>query len=225
MKPPSRIQAAPLAMTVAYGALLFLCAGTVRWPVAWVYLAVMTCVLAVATSVMGRHPDLMAERRRPPADAKRWDRPLVAIIGVAGPLVLVVTCGLDRRFGWSPAVAGWWHVVGLALVAAGGMLTNSAVAANRFFSALIRIQRDRGHQVVDVGPYRVVRHPGYLGSLIYMPGAALALGSLRGLAVTAVVSAVVILRTGLEDRTLRAELDGYQAYARRVRYRLVPGVW
>ncbi len=212
-------------MTAGYGAALFLCAGTARWPVAWAYLAVMTATLARTTALLRRYPDLIAERRKPPADAKRWDKPLVVVIGVIGPIALVVVCGLDRRFHWSPPLSGWWQAAGLLLVASGATLTNWALSANRFFSALVRIQRDRGHHVVDSGPYRIVRHPGYIGSIVHMPGAALALGSLWGLLLVTCVDGVVIVRTGLEDRTLRAELEGYAEYSRRVRYRLLPGIW
>jgi protein-S-isoprenylcysteine O-methyltransferase Ste14 len=225
MKRPVDISASPVLMTVSYGALLFLCAGTLRWLAAWAYLAVVTVVLALAVVLMKRNPELMAERRHPPADAKRWDRPLVLLIGALGPVALVVTCGLDRRFGWSPAIPAWWKAAGLALAGAGGMLTNWAIATNRFFSALVRIQRDRGHRVVDRGPYRLVRHPGYLGSVAYMAGAAAALGSLWGLLVAGLVTGAIVGRTALEDRTLRKELDGYEAYAQRVGYRLVPGIW
>ncbi len=214
-----------VAGTAIYGLVLFLCAGTVAWPAAWVYLGVMMAVFAGYTAVISRHPDLIAERRKPPADAKRWDRPLVALISAIGPAALLLACGLDRRFHWSPPMARAWNVTGVLLVVLGGSLTNWAVASNRFFSAVVRIQRDRGHHVVDAGPYGLIRHPGYLGSLIYMPGAALALGSWWALAVVAAISAVFIVRTELEDRTLCAELEGYAEYAGRVRYRLLPGVW
>jgi protein-S-isoprenylcysteine O-methyltransferase Ste14 len=213
------------AATAAYGLVLFACAGTIAWPAAWVYLGLMTAVFAGYMAVISRHPDLISERRKPPADAKRWDRPFVTLIGAVGPAVLLLVCGFDRRLGWSPAMPPAWNVIGLLLVVAGGCLSNWAVAANRFFSAVVRIQRDRGHHVVDSGPYRLVRHPGYVGSLIHMPGLALALGSWWALAVVGAISALVVVRTALEDRTLRTELEGYAEYARRVRYRLLPGVW
>jgi protein-S-isoprenylcysteine O-methyltransferase Ste14 len=213
------------AMTAVSALLLFGCAGTVRWPEAWVYFVELTAVMVVYLVIVRRFPDLVAERTRPPADSKSWDKPLAAIVALVGPFGLLVLSGLDRRFGWSGSFDQWLVGLGLLLVPLGGMISNLAVASNRFFSALVRIQRDRGHRVVDTGPYAVIRHPGYLGSLIYMPGAALALGSWWALALVAGVSAVLVYRTALEDRTLQVELDGYADYARRVRYRLVPGIW
>ncbi len=212
-------------MTVVYGLSLFACAGTVAWPAAWAYLGLMTVMLAGYVVIVSRHPDLVAERRKPPADAKGWDKPLVAIVGVVGPLALLLACGLDRRFHWSPTMSVVWKAAGLLLVGFGSALSNWAVATNRFFSAVIRIQRDRGQHVVDTGPYRPIRHPGYLASMVHMPGVALALGSWWALVVAAAVGVVVIARTALEDRTLRTELEGYADYAGRVRYRLVPGIW
>jgi protein-S-isoprenylcysteine O-methyltransferase Ste14 len=220
------IAALRLAATmVVYAVVLFGCAGTAAWPAAWVYLAVMTVIMAAYSVVLWKVPDLVAERSKPPKDAKAWDKPLVAVIGVVGPFALVLVAGLDHRYGWSAAMPAVWQAAGRALVVVGGTITHRAVAANRFFSAVIRIQRDRGHRVVDTGPYRFVRHPGYLGSLIHMPGSALVLGSWWALLLVAIVEAVMVVRTALEDRTLLAELDGYAGYAARVKYRLVPGVW
>ncbi len=213
-------------VTVVYCALLFLLAGTIRWPAAWAYLAIVTVSLVVYSAILVKlHPDLIDERSRPPADAKKWDKPFVAIVGGLGPLALLVVCGLDRRFGWTAPLPPWLTFAGFLFIVAGHMLTNCAVAANRFFSAFVRIQRDRGHQVIESGPYRLVRHPGYLGSILHMFGTGFVLGSLRALDVAAVLSLVLAARTWLEDRTLRSELDGYAAYAGRVRFRLLPGIW
>jgi protein-S-isoprenylcysteine O-methyltransferase Ste14 len=212
--------------TVMFGGLLFLTGGTLAWPEAWAYLALVTAVLVVYTVIVTRlHPDLIQERTHPPADAKKWDKSFVAVVGAFGPLALLVVSGLDHRFAWSGSLPRWLSVVGLFLVACGGALSNYAVAANRFFSAFVRIQRDRGHRVVDSGPYRAVRHPGYLGSILHMFGTGLALGSLWAVGVAALLSLVLAARTALEDRTLRAELEGYAEYTTRVRYRLVPGIW
>lgn len=212
--------------TIAVGAILFVAAGTVAWPTAWVYLAIVVAALAVySTIVLRRHPDLIQERRHPPADAKRWDKPFVAILGGTGPIILLIVCGLDRRFGWSAPAPWWLAPLGLLLVAAAGSLSAWAVASNRFFSAVVRIQRDRGHRVVDSGPYRFVRHPSYVGSVLHLVGTTLALWSWPGLAVALAQAALFVVRTSLEDSTLQAELEGYAEYARRVRWRLVPGLW
>lgn len=214
------------AWTAASAALLFAAAGTLAWPAAWAFLGIVTIITsAYAVIVVRLHPALIQERLRPPADAKRWDRPLVAIVAVFGPMVLLALCGLDRRFGWSGAPPVVAQAAGLIVVAAGGALTNWAVAANPYFSGLVRIQRDRGHRVVDAGPYRFVRHPGYSGSMAYMIGVTIALGSFVALAAAAVLCAVTLVRTALEDRTLRGELEGYTDYAGRVRFRIMPGVW
>jgi protein-S-isoprenylcysteine O-methyltransferase Ste14 len=215
-----------IAWTAASAALLFSAAGTVAWPAAWLYLAVVTLGMVVyAVIVVRLHPDLIDERMHPPADAKRWDRPFVAVVGVLGPIVLLAVSGFDRRFQWSEPTPVWAQAGGFVALAAGMAWTNWAVAANRFFSGLVRIQRDRGHHVVDTGPYRFVRHPGYAGSMVYMIGVTFALGSYVALVAAAVLCAVLVVRTALEDRTLKAELDGYADYAGRVRFRLVPGVW
>jgi protein-S-isoprenylcysteine O-methyltransferase Ste14 len=211
---------------VAFGALLFVLAGTVSWPAGWVYLALNLAILAAYTVIVWRvHPELVDERRKPPADAKPWDKPFVAVVAGLGPIALVATCGLDRRFGWSAQMPGPLGAAGFLLMAGGGALSNWAVFHNRFFSAVVRIQRDRGHRVVDAGPYGVLRHPGYVGSILHMTGSSLLLGSWWALLVAFVLSVVIAARTGREDRTLRAELDGYEDYAAHVRYRLVPWVW
>lgn len=214
---------APLVIGCGF---LFLLAGTVNWPAAWGYVAVISLIMVTYATIIARlHPDLADERTRPPADAKAWDKPLAAIVALGGPLSLIILSGLDRRFHWSPPMPAWAQVTGLAIAFIGGMFGNAAVAANRFFSALIRIQHDRGHHVIDRGPYTIVRHPGYSGSILYMTGMAVALGSRPAIVATALVIAVLVFRTSREDQTLQAELEGYVAYTHRVRYRLFPGLW
>jgi protein-S-isoprenylcysteine O-methyltransferase Ste14 len=212
--------------TAAFAALLFAAAGSAAWPAAWAYLVTITAVMIVYGVIITRlHPELIDERRNPPADAKSWDRPFVVIVGMVGPVVFLLLAGLDHRFRWSAPTPAWAQAAGILAVAAGGMLTNYAVAANRFFSSVVRIQRDRGHQVIDAGPYRYIRHPGYAGSMVNMVGVSFALGSRVALAAAVVFCLVLAVRTTLEDRTLRAELDGYAEYTKKVRFRLVPGVW
>lgn len=209
---------------------LLACGGDIRWWQAWVF-----SVLLVAAGVGGRiwaewrHPGLMAERERTrslkTADVKAWDKVLAPLMALSLSFPLVIVAGLDHRFGWSPVFPTWLNVIGILLVASGYAFGAWALVENRFFSTMVRIQTDRGHVVCDSGPYRMVRHPGYAGSLLPLPGIVLTLGSAWTLIPAAVALVVAVIRTALEDRTLQEELPGYREYTNRVRHRLLPGVY
>ena len=172
-------------------------------------------------------PELLRERARfdEAKDAKSWDRPLVLLVSILLPLAGLIIAGLDDRLGWSSELPLWLQIVALILVALGTLVGTWAMAVNRFFSAVVRIQKDRGHTVVTGGPYRFVRHPAYIGGLVVAFASAVALESLWALIPAGLTALLYILRTALEDKTLQEELPGYKEYAQRVRYRLLPGVW
>jgi protein-S-isoprenylcysteine O-methyltransferase Ste14 len=138
---------------------------------------------------------------------------------------LVIVAGLDHRFGWSPAFPVWLNVLGLILIALGYGFAVWALVENRFFYSVVCIQMDRGHEVCDSGPYRIVRHPGYAGNILPLPGIVLALSSVWTIIPAVAALIIAIIRTALEDRTLQEELPGYRDYAQQVRYRLIPGVY
>ncbi len=144
-------------------------------------------------------------------------------VSVSFPLVIVA--GLDHRFGWSQGFPGALSILGFLMIALGYALASWALAENRFFSSVVRIQMDRGHEVCDSGPYRIVRHPGYAGNILPLPGIALALGSEWTFIPAAGAVIIAVIRTALEDRALQEELPGYREYAQRVRYRLVPWIY
>ncbi|MBN2345797.1 MAG: isoprenylcysteine carboxylmethyltransferase family protein, partial [Candidatus Aminicenantes bacterium] len=176
---------------------------------------------------MKRHdPGLLRERIESGSkpDTKKWDNRLMAAYTLL-MLVLIAVCGLDRvRWQWSrvpPAV----EIAAFILFAFPVFLFYRVMRHNRFLSERVRIQSDRGHRVCSTGPYARVRHPMYLAIILFFLLLPLALGSFYGLVPAVLVAALIILRTVLEDRTLRRELDGYEEYARRVRFRLVPGLW
>jgi protein-S-isoprenylcysteine O-methyltransferase Ste14 len=168
-------------------------------------------------------PDLRRERVRPgPGGKDRWFR-LLALPPILGHLVVA---GLDvGRFGWSGPLPVSLHAAGLAGYVAGLGLAVWAVTTNRYFSPVVRIQAERGHRLVTRGPYRFVRHPGYVGALTAMVCGGVALGSWWSLLPLVPIAWLYLRRTAMEDRMLRGELDGYAGYAERVRYRLVPGLW
>lgn len=207
---------------VLFAISLFLTSGRLDWASAWVYLGLYVGMIIATGLVIER--DLVAERSRIGKGTKDWDRVLGSLsIFLVTPGALLVA-GLDERFGWSQ-VGILVQLAALGFVILGSALTVWAVASNRYFSATVRIQKDRGHTVVSSGPYGFVRHPGYLAWCISAPAIPLMLGSLWALVPALLGVCVLLMRTYLEDQTLREELHGYQDYARRVRYRLVPGLW
>lgn len=209
-------------------ALMLAAAGTLAWPAAWAYCALAwAAVLASRVIAHRRSPGLLRERARftQAEGAKSWDRVLGPIAGLFGPLLMGVVAGLDHRFAWGPGVPQAVQIGAGLLVAAGFALASWAMIANRFFSAVVRIQKDRGHEVVTSGPYRFLRHPSYAGGLLSYLAFPLMLDAVWALLPALAVAAALIARTALEDRTLAAELPGYSEYASRTRSRLIPGVW
>jgi protein-S-isoprenylcysteine O-methyltransferase Ste14 len=203
-------------------AILFISAGRLDWIWAWAYLGVGLVILIINTIIMP--PELIAERGQPGENVKPWDK-LLTTLAQFPTLGVPVVAGLDERFGWSPQLVPAIHLVGLALFVLGQGLFSWAMASNKFFSTLVRIQIDRGHTVAASGPYRYVRHPGYVGFIVSFFGMSLALGSLWALIPAVLIACLLIVRTYMEDRTLHDELPGYSDYAQRVRYRLLPGIW
>jgi protein-S-isoprenylcysteine O-methyltransferase Ste14 len=204
-------------------AILFIASGRLDWVWLWAYLGVSVSVLAVNVLVMP--PELIAERGEVgKEDIKGWDR-VITTLNILPSLVTPIVVGLDERFGWSPQLALTVHLIGLALLVLGQGLFTWSMVSNRFFSTSVRIQMERDHTVASDGPYRYVRHPGYVGDIVSAFAAPLALGSLWALIPAAITLCLLVVRTALEDRTLQDELDGHREYAARVRYRLLPGLW
>lgn len=207
---------------------LLVCGGDFGWWQAWGY-----SLLIVAAGLGGRiwaerrHPGLLAERQNMEKvqSAKAWDKVLAPLMALSVSFPLVIVAGLDHRFGWSSVFPLWLIVLGFILISIGYAFAAWALIENRFFSSVVRIQVDRGHVVCDSGPYRIVRHPGYAGNILALFGIVLALGSVWTLIPAAVALIIAVIRTVLEDQTLQEELPGYRDYARRVRYRLIPGIY
>ncbi len=208
--------------------ILLACGGDIHWWQAWVFsLLIVTAGIGGRIWAEWQHPGLMAERMQAlkATDVKAWDKVLAPLMALTLAFPPVIVAGLDHRFGWSPVFPTWLNIIGILLIALGYAFAAWAIAENRFFSSMMRIQTDRGHVVCDTGPYQIVRHPGYAGNLLAMPGIVLALGSAWTLIPAVVALVVAVIRTALEDRTLQEELPGYQEYASRVRYRLFPGIY
>ena len=209
-----------------YGLCLFLAAGTIDWPQGWLLLLILAyaAIGEVVVLAIGNRP-LLAERSRPLNDPSfaAWDRRLTLVAGTLLVAVLIVA-GLDRRFGWTPALPAWVIAAGALVAVSGNSLFLWAMASNRTFFRGVRIDHDH-HAVSTTGPYRAVRHPGYLGAIAAQLGQPVAAGTLVAL-VPAVFAALVMLwRTAREDRFLIDGLAGYAEFAQRTRFRLLPLIW
>lgn len=227
MRPPRKIRPAlRFAMgTIIIAGALFGSAGRFNWVGGWLCLAAYQLSMILLYPSVRRQPGLIEERTQGWKKAKPWDRGFLVIIGIVCPVATVLVAGLDVRFGWSAMAGAAVQVLGCALFVAGIGLGGRAVAANPFFSSVIRIQTDRGHVVATGGPYALLRHPGYAGSILSALGVPLLLGSAWALVPGFVSILAVVARTAVEDRILQNELPGYRDYARRVRFRLLPGIW
>lgn len=207
------------ALATSIAGVIVILGGDRQDPWLWAYVAVFALVGGYAIATMD--DDLARERFHPPhGGADRLSLNIIRAVALAH----VVVALLDRRFGWTH-VPATWRAVGLLGFALSFLLIVKAMRTNRFFSAVVRIQDDRGHHLVDSGPYSLVRHPGYAGMIVAIPMSALALGSWLSVPFALAYSALILKRVVFEDAFLRVNLPGYSGYASRVRARLMPGVW
>ena len=206
-------------------ALIFLPAGSIAWRPGWVFVMVLTLGFGASALVLARvNPAIYRARSRFQPGTKGWDKALLAVILPAMVAILPVAALDAGRLHWS-AVPPRLIVMGYGAVLAGIAVTAWAQAVNPFFEPGVRIQSERHQRVIDTGPYRFVRHPGYVSALLLFIGMALAFGSFWALIPAVIASAVLVLRTAWEDQLLHAGLPGYADYAARVRWRLIPGLW
>jgi len=210
---------------VGMGVALFWSAGKIDWWPAWAAIGVMLAwMIATAIVIFRLNPDLLAERLGPRKGAKSWDTAILSIINLT-TLVRYIVAGLDQRYGWTGGFPLAAQIAALTVCVLGYALFVWATASNTLFSQIVRIQSERGHTVVTGGPYHYVRHPAYVGAILYELAVPILLASWWALIASGLSAILLILRTALEDRALQSELTGYIDYARQVRHRLLPGIW
>ncbi len=222
-----RLCAEIAAMFVVFGLVLFLSAGTVSWVAGWSFLILFFAFTAVLSRWLLKHnPDLLKERLTGIGKANQpvWDKVFFVVIE-AFFMAWLVLMPLDAvRFHWSH-MPGWLHVAGAILLVGSFWLFFATFRENSYLSPAVRLQRERGQAVVSTGPYRYVRHPMYAGVIPFTAGTALLLGSWCGLLLGSILIVSVAYRAVREERLLRSELPGYDAYMARVKYRLIPHLW
>jgi len=216
-----------LAEFAVFAALLFVSAGTLLWPAGWAFLALFFgFALAIILWLARKEPELLAERMSSPMQSGQplWDKVFVVAVMVLF-VAWLISMPLDAvRFGWSE-VPGWLQILGALGVVLSFYIMFLTFRENAYLALVVKVQQERGQSVVSTGPYRYVRHPMYASTFLFFPGSALLLGSWWGLMFCTVLLGLLVWRIPLEERMLENGLDGYDEYARKVRYRLIPRVW
>ena len=205
---------------------LFLPAGTWMWTKGWLFILLIVAASIPAMLYLRRvNPEVIGARINRHKGTKRWDFLLGAFFLLPTMLAIPIVAALDDvRFHWFHLP--WWGcMLGYTLPISGMVGLTWAESVNKFFEPSVRIQTDRGHRVIDRGPYAIVRHPGYVSGFLVFIGMPLSLGSLWALIPAVLACLLLVVRTVWEDQTLRNELTGYREYAQQVRYRLIRGVW
>ncbi len=203
---------------------LFWSAGRLNWWPAWAVIAIWVVFFIAMDLFLRFKPELIAERLSPPKGAKTWDRTILSVLRLL-QLARYILAGLDFRFGWTEGFPISVQILAIILCLLGYALLIWAMISNNFFSQVMRIQSDRGHTVATNGPYRIIRHPAYVGMILFEIAMSILLDSWWSLLAGGACALLIVLRTALEDRTLKKELPGYDDYGRQVRFRLLPGIW
>jgi protein-S-isoprenylcysteine O-methyltransferase Ste14 len=216
-----------LAEFAVFAALLFVSAGTVLWPAGWAFMALFfSFALAIVLWLGREEPELLAERMSSPIQRGQplWDKVFVAAVMVLF-LTWLIVMPLDAvRFGWSE-VPDWLQLLGALGVVLSLYIMFLTFRENAYLALVVKLQQERGQSVVSTGPYRYVRHPMYASMFVFFPAAALLLGSWWGLMLCVALLGLLVWRIPLEERMLENGLAGYEEYAQKVRYRLIPRVW
>jgi protein-S-isoprenylcysteine O-methyltransferase Ste14 len=202
--------------------------GRWDWWEAWAFALILFLGFILSRVLAARrHPGIIAERAgsMDREDAKPWDRTLAPAMALGG-MVIPIIAGLDERFAWTPEpISLPIKIAAIAVMILAYIFSSWAMIENAYFSGIVRLQTDRGHSVCTTGPYRFIRHPGYVGAFWSYLAMPLLLDTAWGFIVVVLLLVVIIVRTRLEDRTLQEELPGYREYAQQVKYRLFPGIW
>lgn len=211
--------------TFIFFSILFISAGKINYWQGLIYVSIGFLMVVLNYTVLRIDPDLLKERSKPGENTRKWDKAILGITLLA-TISMYIIAGLDSgRYHWSPNFHWSFYLLGAILTALGQLLFLIAQKQNRFFSSTVRIQTDRDHAVCDTGLYKIVRHPAYLGSIIQSLGFPLIFGSLWSILPICAMIILLIIRTSLEDQTLKDELKGYLEYSEKTRYKIFPNVW
>jgi protein-S-isoprenylcysteine O-methyltransferase Ste14 len=210
---------------IIFSAILFICAGRMNYTQGWIFLSINILSTLMNYFTIYKNTDLINERANLGEGIKSWDKLLLGISAIVYVIIIVIA-GLDSgRFQWTNNSSWIIIITGILLTFIGQILFLTARSQNNFFSSVVRIQKERGHTVCDKGLYKIVRHPGYLGMMISLIALPFITTSIWSIIPTLVAVILLLIRTSLEDRTLKNELDGYVEYSKNTRNKLIPLIW
>ncbi len=222
---PARVVIRIILAITAFGLMIFWTAGRLDYWQGWLFAAINLIIIAVTYFFLTDNPDLIKERMKPGPGTKWWDKIFFAFYIPLCVCVYVLASMDAGRYGWSPPFPIFVYVIGYGIQLFSHFLLVWSMRVNYFFSSTVRIQTDRGHRVVQDGPYQYVRHPGYVAGILLFISTSIVLGSLWGLVPAGLITVLLVIRTYLEDKTLQRELPGYFEYTQKVPYRLLVGIW
>jgi len=210
---------------IVFIAITFISAGRIDYWPGWVFNGLNIFFIILTYITLLDRKDLIKERLKPGKGMKRWDKIYYAASTPVFFIIFIVSILDASRFGWWPLVPIGVIIFGIILYIIGQTIVLWAKRTNKFFSSVVRIQSDRNQEVCKDGPYRIVRHPGYVGGILFTIAIPFVLGSFLGLIPLPLAILLLFIRTYLEDKTLQKELSGYTDYTKEVRYKLIPGIW
>lgn len=208
-----------------FTAILFICAGRMDYYQGWIFLSVNILTTFMNVFSIRQNSDLVNERSKLGEGVKSWDKLLLGLSAIIY-LLMIVIAGLDSgRFLWTSRFNWIISLSGVVMILIGQIIFLTARNQNNFFSSVVRIQKERGHIVCDKGLYKIIRHPGYLGMILSLLSIPLITTSFWSIIPTLIAIILLVIRTSLEDKTLRNELEGYVEYSTKTQYKLIPLIW
>ncbi|NLW33746.1 MAG: isoprenylcysteine carboxylmethyltransferase family protein [Fibrobacter sp.] len=217
---------APIRWIIVTGLVFFLTSGEINILRAWIYIGIYAIGgLIIGVMLLKKSPELLNDRGKMQEGTKQFDKYIILTYFLFAIVITPFVAGIDRRFNLIELLPSFYLYIGIILYIFSTIFSIWPMLHNPFFEGTIRIQREKNHNVINTGPYKIVRHPGYLGMLLGSISLPLALGSLLAFIPLVIMIILIFIRTYFEDTTLQKELTGYPEYCKEVKYRLIPFIW
>ena len=217
---------APIRWIIVIGLVFFLASGEISILRAWIYIGIYALGgLIIGIILLKKSPKLLNDRGKMQEGTKQFDKYVILTYFVFAIVITPFVAGIDRRLNLIELLPFFYLYIAIVLYIFSTIFSTWPMLHNPFFEGTIRIQKEKNHIVINTGPYKIVRHPGYLGMLLGSISLPLALGSVLAFIPLLIMIILIFIRTYYEDTTLQKELTGYSEYCKKVKYRLIPFIW